>query len=268
MHVIYSTLIQELHNFAKSHQYERAVLGLSGGLDSAVVLNLSVRAFGAKNVTALILPEMGITPPEDIEHAKMLADYFDCPMHFKPINNFLVDYHFLPWDKSVESEENLKTRIRSTLLNHCAEGTGSMVLGTANKSDLQLGLGSLDGEFTGTLHVLGDLYKSDVVTLAQYIGLPAELIETPFSRHLKMDQSDEGDWAAPWSKMDEILRQFEDKVDPDSMIEKGMDALLVHKLARLVHENEALAKSIPVIRVGRVTESIKKAQKAEAESLS
>lgn len=268
MHVIYSTLIQELHNFAKSHQYERAVLGLSGGLDSAVVLNISVRAFGAKNVAALILPEMGITPPEDIEHAKMLAEYFDCSVYFKPINNFLVDYHFLPWDKTVESEGNLKSRIRSTLLTHCAEGTGSMILGTANKSDLQLGLGSLAGEFSGALHVLGDLFKSDVVNLARYIGLPAELIETPFSRHLKMDQTDEEDLGGPWSKIDEILRQLEEKVDPDTMIEKGMDALLVHKLARLVHENAAFAKSIPVIRVGPMTESIKKAQKAEAESLS
>jgi len=267
MHVIYSTLIQELHGFAKAQQAERALVGLSGGLDSAVVLCIAVRAFGAKNVTALVMPEMGLTPYEDIERAKMLAEYFGCEVQYQPINNFLVDFHFVPWTQTEAANENLKEKMRALLLEHCAETTNSLILGTANKSDLQLGLGQENGAFVGKLHVLGDLYKSDVIELARSIGLPAELIEATYSRNLKFKQTDEEDLGAPWGKIDDILRQLEDKVDPDTMIEKGMDALLVHKLVRLVHENQTAPK-LPVVHVGRVTESIKKAQKAEAESLS
>lgn len=266
MHVIYSTLIQELHGFAKAQHFERAVVGLSGGLDSAVVLCIAIRAFGAKNVTALVMPEMGITPYEDIERAKMLAEFFDCEVLYQPINNFLVDFHFVPWTQTESAIENLKPRTRATLLEYFAETSNSMILGTANKSDLQLGLGQKDAAFIGSLHVLGDLYKSDVIDLARTINLPQELIDSHYSRNLKFNQTDEEDLSGPWSKIDDILRQLEDKVDPDTMIEKGMDALLVHKLVRLVHENESSIKGFPVIRIGRITESFKKAQ--EAESLS
>jgi NAD+ synthetase len=255
MNAITSTLIQELHAFAKSNQYTRAVIGLSGGLDSAVALTIAVRAFGAKNVTALIMPEMGVSSPIETEHAKLIAQHFDCTVAYEPINNYLVDYQFVSWDREPAAFEHLKARIRATLLQDYAECTGSMIIGTANKSDLHLGVGIREGEFIGALHVLGDLYKTDVMDLARHIGLPVELI-------------DEADSEGIWNKTDDILRQLEDKVDPDSMIEKGMDSVLVHKVVRLTQENEALVKSMRIIHVGRISEAIKKAQKAEAESIS
>lgn len=256
MHVIYSTLIQELHAFAKEKQYQRVVLGLSGGLDSALALCLAVRAFGAKNVTALILPEIGITPHEEVERAKLLAEHFACTVHYQPINNFLVDFHFVSWERTAEAEQHLRAHLRSVLIEYYAHSAGAMILGTANKSDFKLGLGTKSGAFTGQLHVLGDLYKSDVVDLARYFSLPAELIDEI-----------ENYQGVPWTTVDDILRQLEDKVDPDAMIAKGMEALLIHKIMRLIQENETIVKTMPVIHVGRITDSIKKAQKAEAESL-
>ncbi|MFA4815309.1 MAG: NAD(+) synthase [Candidatus Gracilibacteria bacterium] len=268
MHAILSTLIQELHSFAKAIGATRAVVGLSGGLDSTVALCIAVRAFGAKNVTALILPEMGVSPYEEIDHAKRIAEHFECTAVYEPINNFLVDYQFVSWHREPSAFEHLKSRTRAMLLQDYAECSGSLIVGTANKSDLSLGLGIKDGEFIGALQILGDLYKTDVINLAQSIGLPGELIDAPFTRGLWPKQTDEDELSGTWNQIDDILRQLEDKVDPDIMIEKGMDALLVHRIMRLVQQNEALIKSIPVIRVGRITESIKKAQKAEAESMS
>lgn len=267
MHVIYSTLIQELHSFAKSKQYEKAVIGLSGGLDSAVALCVAVRAFGAKNVSTLSLPEVGLTPQEDIERAKLLSEFFGCETFYQPINNFLVDFHFVPWPQTEEASLNVKARMRATLIEQFADATGAMILGTANKSDLCLGFGQKNGAFIGDLHLLGDLYKTDLMDLARTIGLPEELISNPSARQLKYKVTDEMELGGPWNKIDDILRQLEDKVDPDTMIEKGMDALLVHKLVRLLHENQDLARGIPVVHIGRITDSIKKAQKAEAESL-
>lgn len=267
MHAILSTLIQELHGFAKTTGATRAVIGLSGGLDSTVALCIAIRAFGAKNVTALIMPEMGVSPYEEIEHAKLIAEHFECTVAYEPINNFLVDYQFVSWTREPGTFEHLKSRVRAMLLQDYAECSGSMVVGTANKSDLALGLGIKDGEFIGALHILGDLYKTDVINLARSINLPSELIDAPFTRGLWPKQNDEEELGGRWDQVDGILRQLEDKVDPDTMIEKGMDALLVHRIVRLTQQNEALAKTIPLVRVGRITESIKKAQKAEAESI-
>lgn len=264
---LYALLIQELHQYAKKNQAERVVLGLSGGLNSAVALCIASRAFGPKKVTALILPEMGISPHEDIEHARALAKHFGCTVHYQPINNFLVDYHFITWENNLDAFEILKTRVRSSLIHHYAESMGAMILGTASKSDLLLGMGVKDGEFLGELHVLGDLYKSEVAELGRWIGLPEELFEKAPSRHLRVNQSDEEDLSGPWTRIDEILKKLSEGGDPQNLIEKGMDSLLVHKIVRLLEQNEKNAKDTLVVDVSRIPESIKKAQEAEAQTL-
>ncbi len=270
---LYSGLMQELHRYAKDHQHQRIVLGLSGGLTSAVALCLAVRAFGPKNVTALILPEMGVTPHDDIDHARALAQHFGCTLHYQPINNFLVDHHFVSWEKGEAAFDKLKARVRSTLIHHYADSMNAMVLGTACKSDLLLGLGTRDGEFTGELHVLGDLYKTDVCELGRWIGLPGELFEKPASRNLRPNQSDEEDLNGPWGKIDEILKKLAEGGDPEGLIQKGLDPLLVHKIVRLLEQNEGGMKEVLVIDVSRIAEStsspdsISKAREAEASTL-
>lgn len=267
MHAILSTLIQELHTVAKAHSATKAVIAFSGGLDSTIALILAIRAFGPKNVTALIMPEMGISSYEETEHAKLIAEHFECQMSYEPINNFLVDYQFVGWQRDKAAFELLKSRVRTMLLKDYAACHGSLVIGTANKSDFSLGLGSSDGEFFGAVHVLGDLYKTDVIELARTMGLPPELTDGDFSRGLWPKQTDEADLGGTWDRIDNILKQLESKGDPESMIEKGMDAVLVHKITRLIEENKANLKDYPVIHVGQINQSIKKAQKAEAESL-
>lgn len=265
MQLVYSTLIKELHSFAKDKQFQRAVIGLSGGLDSAVALCIAVRAFGPKNVTALVMPELGLTANTDIDHAKMLAEHFGCVLHYQPINNFLVDFNFIPWEKTKSASENLKARIRTILIKHYAESHNALFIGTANKSDLMLGTGTEDGEFAGDLHVLGDLHKTEIIELAQFIGLPNELIQKTPSRGLRPHQSDEGDLSGTWPIVDDILLQMH-STDPEVMIEKGMDSLVVHKIVRLVQQNQALAQSPLAIPVAQISEQIKKAQAAEEAS--
>jgi NAD+ synthase len=269
MQAIYSTFIKELHQFAKNKQYQRAVIGLSGGVDSALALCVATRALGAKNVTALIMPEIGLTSNEDIEHAKALADHFGCKNHYQPINNFLVDYSFVAWEKTESANESLKAHVRGTLLHHYANAQNALIIGTANKSDLSIGYGSLEGEFTGEILLFADVYKTELLELASMIGLPKELIEKDSSRGLRPHQSDIGDLGTSWAQIDEILQQLEDKIDPETMIQKGMDALLVHKINRLVQQNEGKYNHLNKIAIGRISEAIKQAQAAEeASSLS
>lgn len=263
---IHTALITALHAHAKQLQYQRAVVGLSGGLDSAVVFYLAVRAFGAKNVTALIMPEVGLTPNEDIDHAKILADHFGAQQHYQPINNFLVDFSFVPWPKNEEASANIKAHMRSILLRHYATSQGALFLGTANKSDLTLGFGTREGEFAGDVHVLGDVYKSEVLELAHYINLPEQLVEKDSTRLLKPYQTDEGDLGAPWGKIDEIIEQLNRGIDPDTMIQKGMDSLSVHKITRMIQQNEHKQKLIPILPAGNVQAALKAARKKEASS--
>ncbi|MBI4127365.1 NAD(+) synthase [Candidatus Peregrinibacteria bacterium] len=267
MKAIHSALIKSLHEYAKKYQFQRAVIGLSGGLDSAVAFCIAVRAFGPQNVSALILPEVGLTPQEDIDHARALATHFGAEVHYQPINNFLVDFNFVTWDKSETSNSNVKARVRNTLIYNYANARNALVIGTANKSDLMIGYGVKHGEFTGDFLLLGDLYKSDVAELGKFIELPDELLSKIPSRQLKPYQSDESDLLAGWPKIDEILRRLDNGTDPETMIEKGIDALTVHKIVRLVQDSEHKRAFAPIPAVGKISESIKKAQEEEARTL-
>lgn len=267
MKPITSMLIQELHAYAKNHQFQRAVLGLSGGLDSAVALWIATRAFGPKNVTALILPEAGLTPSIDIEHAKALANHFGATTHYQAINSHLVDFNFLTWDKTEEANQELKAQIRTMLLRYYTNAHNALWITSVNKSDLSLGLGTREGELAGDLHLLGDLYKSDIIEIAKHIGLPEELIDKEPSRHLKPSQTDLEDLGVAWVQVDDVLKQLNNKMDPETLIEKGMDSLVVHKIARLVQQQNSRPMFTHVIPVGDVKEAIKKAQASEASSL-
>ncbi len=266
MKAIFSTLIRELHAYAKSNRIHHAVLGISGGLDSSIALCAAVRAFGAKNVSALILPETGLTPDIDIDHAKALANHFGVVTHYHSINNHLVDFNFLSWKKTQESTEELKSSVRAMLLRYYARTHKALWISAANKSDLLLGLGTQEGELGGDLYLLGDLYKSDLVELAKHIGLPDELIEKAPSRHIKPCQSDAEDLCATWTQIDDVLRQINNKIDPEVLIEKGMDSLLVHKVARMVQAQTLKRRQTPIIPIGDIKKALKEAQEAEAAS--
>lgn len=267
MHAICSTLIQGLHKFAKEHQLKHAVLGLSGGLDSTLAFYIAVRAFGAANVTALILPEIGITPQKDIDHAKAIVDHFGANSHYQPINNFLVDFNFVPWEHNETSFQNLKAKMRALLLQNFAENQNALLIGTANKSDLLLGFGQLNGEFAGGLHIFGDLFKSDLIQLADFVGLPSELTQKVPSRGLHLRHTDADELGAPWGRIDDTLRQLETGTDPDTLIAKGMEPHLVHKVSRLMQEHAGKYTHLPVMPAGKVRELLRSAQAAEAGSM-
>lgn len=266
MQTIYSNLIKELHAYAKKYQFQRAVIGLSGGLDSSVAFVIAVKAFGPQNVTALIIPEVGLTPNEDIDHAKMLASHFKVCQHYQPLNNFLVDFNFVTWDKSLEATIKLKAQMRSAIIAHYANSKNALFIGTANKSDLRLGYGSKDGEFAGDVQLLGDLFKTEIFELAKAMELPPEILDKTPSRWLKPNHSDEEELASPWSKIDDIIKKLDKGTDPQTMIEKGMDALTVHKVVRMIQQNERKLDPAHIFPAGQIGEAIKKARAAEEAS--
>jgi NAD+ synthase len=250
----YQDLIKALKKEVKNTGLEKVVIGLSGGLDSAVTLKLAVDALGADNVTALIMPEIGLSSQENIDHAKILAEHLEVKSFYQPINSFLVSFNFIPWGQNHTSQLNLRSRIRMILLYHFANKNSALVLGTSNKSELMLGYGTKYGDLAADIEVIGNLYKTDVFELARYMGMPDELINKTPTAELAPGQTDEDELGATYDKLDIILKLYEEGRDEEDMISRGLDPTLTRKTVRRIKNNEHKLKIPPVL-----TAEIKKA---------
>ena len=118
-------IVAELQKFFKTNNFKKAVIGVSGGIDSAVVLKLIVDAIGEENTTGLMMPEYGVTKDENMSHAKKLCDFFGVQKFTIPINKYLMDLLQLPWQPSKIAQMNVKARLRAILLYNFAQRTWS-----------------------------------------------------------------------------------------------------------------------------------------------
>ncbi|EKD63061.1 MAG: hypothetical protein ACD_51C00354G0006 [uncultured bacterium] len=245
----YQDLIKALKKEVKKTGREQVVIGLSGGLDSAVTFKLAIDALGAENVTALIMPEIGLTKQENIEHAKILAEHLEAKYYYQPINSFLVSFNFVPWGQNSTSQMNLRSRIRMLLLYHFANKNNALVLGTSNKSELMLGYGTKYGDLAADIEVIGSLYKTEVVDLAIYMDMPEELINKAPSAELAPDQTDEDELGASYAKLDQILKLYEEERDEEDIISRGLDPTLTRKTVRRIKANEHKLKLPPILGI-------------------
>jgi NAD+ synthase len=266
MQNIYSHLMQELHRHAKATGASKAVLALSGGLDSVVTLCLAVRAFGARNVYALSMPEGGVTSQADLQSARLIAEHYGCPYFEQSINNFVMDFNFVPWQKTEMALHAAKARTRSTLLQHLAVTEKALTLSSRNKSDLLLGFGHIDGEFFGEIHPLGDLYKTEVQTLGEFIGLPEEILRKAPTRGLQANLTDENELGATWPLLDDVLKELSTHRDPEELIQKGLDPHFIHRISRLMEAADPALKNLLILPKEAPGTAIKKAQAVEATS--
>lgn len=233
---IYGRLVAGVKTFFAEQNFKRGVLGLSGGVDSALTLKIAVDALGAENVTALIMPELGLTKDENVDHAKMLCEFLGVAYFNQPINQFVVDFKNLPWGPSTLASMNTKARTRTVLLYHYANSERALVLGTSNKSELLLGYGTKYGDLAADLEVIADLYKTEVIKLADHIGLPLEIVNKVPSAELAADQSDEAELGGSYAELDKVLAKLE--LGPEACIAHGLPGALVQSVFRRVAENK------------------------------
>jgi len=249
MEKIHKQLISGLRKYFKGSGAARAVIGISGGVDSSLTLKLGVDALGAENVTAISMPENGISSTENSIHAKTLAEAMGVEFFTVPINQFLIPFNVTPWKSTSLASQNLKARIRMALLYHYANCKNALVLGTSNKSELLLGYGTKYGDLACDIEVLGDLYKEDVFALAGFVGLPPEIINKKPSAELYPDQTDEADLGGSYSEIDPILHRLD--LGMDKLIEHGMNAMLVHGVFGRYEKNRHKSVAPPIIKVKR-----------------
>ena len=256
---IYKALVLGIKDYFTKMGFTKAILGSSGGIDSAVTLAIAADALGAQNVLAVLMPSEFSTE-HSVNDAVLLSNNLENPYHIVPIKNvydsFLETldpiFNGMPFSLA---EENIQSRSRGNILMAIANKLGYVLLNTSNKSELATGYGTLYGDMAGGLGVLGDLYKIQVYELAKYINREKEIIPTNIitkapSAELRPDQKD-SDSLPDYSVLDQILYQYiEKRANPSSIVAMGYSSELVNRTLKMVNTNEYKRNQFcPIIRV-------------------
>lgn len=247
MEAIYKQLVEGLREFMNTNNFQRAVVGLSGGVDSSLTLKIAVDALGSSKVTGILMPELGISSQENIDHAKKIAEYFEIEHYYIPINSYLIDFNTLKWKPSELANMNTKARIRMCILYNYSNSKDAIVLGTGNLTEIMIGYGTKHGDFACDIEVIGSLYKSEVFELAEHAGLPPEIVEKAPTAELSSGQTDEEEIGGKYKDIDNILMKLEAGLTLDQIIDRGLPPNLVRKIARMVDASEHKRKVAPVI---------------------
>lgn len=257
--LIHDALVLGIREYFSKLHFTKAIIGLSGGIDSAVVACLAVAALGKENVKVLLMPSQFST-----EHS--VSDAIDLA------DNLAIDYETLPvqpvYDAAMQvlnpyfegkpfdvAEENLQARIRALYLMAFCNKHHFILLNTSNKSEMAVGYGTLYGDMCGGMAVLGDVYKTEVYDLVKYINrekelIPQSIISKAPSAELRPGQKD-SDSLPDYALLDRILFQYiELRKGPREIVEKGFDQALVDRILKMVNTSEHKRQQAPpVLRV-------------------
>ncbi len=257
--MIHDALVLGIRDYFGKMGFRKAILGLSGGIDSAVTLVLAVHALGKENVRAVMLPSR-YSSDHSITDAVVLAQNLGVQYDIIPIEESFraVENTLQPQFSGLApglAEENIQARLRAVILMAMSNKFGNILLNTSNKSEAAVGYGTLYGDMCGGLSVLGDVYKTQVYDLARYINRSGEIIPEnsilkPPSAELRPDQKD-SDSLPEYDLLDRILyRYIEHRKGPAELVEEGFDQATVDRVLRLVNTNEYKRyQTPPILRV-------------------
>lgn len=257
--LIHDAIVLGIKDYFQKSGFKKAVLGLSGGIDSAVVAALAARALGNENVLGVLMPSQ-YSSDHSIDDAVALAENLKIKHQIIPIKDVYHSYKnslSKTFDGLAEdlTEENLQARIRGVLLMAVSNKFGNILLNTSNKSEAAVGYGTLYGDMCGGISVIGDVYKTQVYALANYINkdqiiIPVNTIEKAPSAELRPDQKD-SDSLPDYAILDEVLNLYiEESISKDELIEMGYELKLVERITSLVNRNEYKRyQTPPILRV-------------------
>ncbi len=257
--LIHDALVLGISEYFSKLGFKKAILGMSGGIDSAIVLALAVEALGKENVRSVMLPSKYSSEGSVNDSLQMIKNT-QSPYDIIPIEEIV---------NSVEStlktqfegttpdiaEENIQARARGLLLMAMSNKFGYILLNTTNKSEAAVGYGTLYGDMCGGLAVLGDVYKTQIYELAKYINrneeiIPLNIIQKAPSAELRPGQKD-SDSLPDYSILDKVLYEYiENRQGPNELVAMGFDSALVQRILKMVNTNEYKRhQTPPILRV-------------------
>ncbi|MDP2176427.1 MAG: NAD+ synthase [Bacteroidota bacterium] len=256
---LYQAITFGLKNYFQSMGFKKAILGSSGGIDSALVQAIASDVLGAENVLAVMMPSK-FSSQGSVSDAIQLSENLGNPHQVIPINDI-----FNAFENSLQpifndlpfniAEENIQARSRAVLLMAISNKLGYILLNTSNKSEMSVGYTTLYGDMCGSISVIGDLYKTEVYQLANYINrnnevIPESIINKAPSAELRPDQKD-SDSLPEYKILDDILELYIEKQKSiEEICHHGFEKILVEKIIRLVNNNEFKRfQAPPILRV-------------------
>jgi NAD+ synthase (glutamine-hydrolysing) len=255
---IYRALVLGIRDYFAKTGFKKALVAISGGIDSSVAVCLAVSALGSENVLGISMPSR-YSSKESVIDAEILARNLGIEFRVVPIEKVFSSFIELlnPEDRPLMdmAEENLQARIRGNIIMFISNREGYLVLSTGNKSELAMGYCTLYGDMSGGLLVIGDLPKTLVYELARFINREREIIPSrvfikPPSAELRPNQKDE-DSLPPYSILDPIIRAYvEDNLPTDRIVEMGFERDLVENVIKRIDLAEYKRRqSAPILKI-------------------
>ena len=259
---IYKALILGVRDYAHKNGFDGAIIGLSGGIDSALTLCIAVDALGAENVMPVIMPSrytLSMSVEDATKMCQMLGVKYQTVSIEPPFKAFTSQLEpvFDGYTKSNATEENIQARCRGIILMAISNKTGKLVLTTGNKSEMSVGYATLYGDMAGGFAPLKDIPKTMVYELSNWRNsvskmIPQRIIERPPSAELRENQLDQ-DALPPYEILDPILERYiEQDQSPDEIVGAGFDSKIVEKVVKMVDRNEYKRRQVaPGVRISQ-----------------
>ena len=233
--------------------FSKTLMGVSGGIDSAVSLYLSAKALGPENILALRMPYK-TSPIETLEDAQTMIDDLGVQSMTIEITNMVDPLIKHYEDMNKVRAGNIMARTRMIILFDQSVAFNGLVMGTSNKTEMLLGYSTIFGDSAAAIQPIGDLYKTQVRQLAKYLGVPEKVIQKAPSADLWDGQTDEGELGFTYTDVDQLLYLLVDqRYRPETCIEEGFDRVFVEKVVRRVQTNHFKRVMPPIAKLSERT---------------